>query len=57
MIRKEIDGVTVTFGEGPQRRYATLTWTDPDTNAAFHLRGPLDKEALIEIAERVRRIQ
>lgn len=57
MAQIETGGVTVTFGDGPQRRYATLTWTDPETNTAFHIRGPLDKEALIEIAERVRRIQ
>lgn len=57
MIRKEINGVTVTFGDVPRRRYATLAWTDPETNTAFRLRGTADKETLLEIAECVRRIR
>ena len=52
----EISGVTITSGVGTgDDTTSTLMWEDPETGAAFCLRGELEKSDLLRMAESVER--
>lgn len=50
-----IGGVTITASTSPaEETTSTLLWEDPETGAAFCLRGELEKDSLLRMAESVR---
>ena len=51
----EVGGATIVTGSFPgEVLESSLCWNNPDTGTAFILRGSLDKEGLIQMAENVR---
>ncbi len=50
--------VTITVGTAPgEETTSTLMWEDPETGAAFCLRGELEKSGLLRMAESVGRME